>query len=99
VAWTKFGETAFEFITLENCTKRELLATEDWWHKQYPDSFNKVKAAKTGGQRGPSIAQSNAAKRRWSNPKYRAKREEWLATRAPGGQFVKRTNIKAYQNF
>lgn len=41
-AWNKYGEDAFEFNILENCSKEDLNDNEDWW-VDYFDATNRDK--------------------------------------------------------
>lgn len=81
--WSKDGEAAFEFVTLERCDQQLVREREDAWIKGYP-CLNTVKAAGVDGRRGPSDAKKVAARKRWARPDYRAKREAWLARRDKG---------------
>lgn len=88
--WLKDGELSFAFETLELCSPDVLLALEDDWIKRTPNHLNTVDMAVTGHANNyPSEIKKQAARDRWQNPEYRAKREAWLANRGPDGRLRK----------
>jgi group I intron endonuclease len=86
--WTRHGEESFEFRVLERCKKDDVRSVEQRWHDNHPESLNTIKGVFRTGPSGPSGPGSEAAKRRWARPEYRAKRQAWL-DRRDEGRFVK----------
>ena len=62
-AWDKYGEDAFEFNILENCTDDKLNDNEDWWIS-YFDSTNRDKGynLESGGNSNYTISEETRAK-------------------------------------
>lgn len=62
-AWNKYGEDAFEFNILENCTDDKLNDNEIWWIS-YFDSTNRDKGynLESGGNSGYTVSEETRAK-------------------------------------
>jgi len=82
--WDRYGEHAFEFVTLERCEPDMVRVREQAWHDATPNSLNTLKAVFNNRPLGPSSAGSRAALRRWAQPEYRRKREGFLQRRRQG---------------
>ena len=75
--WTRDGEAAFQFKTLDRCIKADLLRLEQVWLDQTPDRLNTSAYAVTGHGGQPSEAKKAAAR----------KRQPWLDARGSDGRF------------
>lgn len=79
-AWLRYGEAAFKFMTLELCSKEQLLALEQEWLDDHMDRLlNGCRFAITGKAGVPSEAKRQAAVRRWQTPGHREKVRASLA--------------------
>lgn len=75
-----------------------LRVREQWWHDQTRNTLNTVKGVTALGQKmGPSEAGKTAARRRWANPIYRAKRQAWLDDRTADGRFKPQRPVAALE--
>lgn len=90
--WNIHGEANFEFIVLERCDEAVLKDREDYWIKSTPDRLNWADSA-TPVHIGPSEVKKSAAVKRWANPAYRQKREDWLKERGEDGRFKARPGV------
>jgi len=88
--WTQDGEETFEFKTLELCEPEMLREREEYWISITENLLNTVPGAVPGMFSEPSENKKAAAVKRWADPDYRAKREDWLNTRTALGRFVRK---------
>lgn len=87
--WNQDGEDCFEFKVLEFCGRDVLLDREQHWLDLQAEPLNTLRNARGLGRPAGSAVTSEAAKARWSDPEYRAKRSEFLSRRTSTGQFVR----------
>ncbi len=93
--WDITEESEFEFKILERCRPQDVRVAEQRWHDRTPNSLNTIKGCFFVGARGPSLASSTAAKKRWAKPTYRRKRAKFLENRTLEGRFMRQEDGSA----
>lgn len=76
-AWNKYGASAFEWVVLERCLKKEVLKAEQIWLDQLTAKYNVCRVAGSRAGTKNTVEQnariSEKAKSRWADPVFKIK--------------------------